>query len=239
MRQWWVALAFAAVLEPGGSAFAGRLDELPLVVDPPAHAQPRGAAVFISGDGGWAKIDTEFSAELLAAGYGVVGLNANRYFSSRKTPDQIAADIGLIGRHYTKEWGTDRLLLVGYSRGAEVLPFVEPRLDADLRRQVESLVMIGPAPYTHFVIHLTDYISSKRRPESVDVLPEAEKVDRPMICVYGSGEGESLCPLLPDSVAKIEVGGGHHFNGDYRAIAKRVLEIISAPPFGPVISESQ
>lgn len=227
LRDWATGLLAVAAAAVGGTASAGRLDELPLVVENPTGAA-RGAAVFISGDGGWTKIDAEVSAEFLAAGYGVVGLNSNKYFGSPKTPDQIATDIGLIGDHYTQAWGTNDLLLVGYSRGAEVLPFVVPRLDASLRQKVQSVVMLGPAPYTHFQIHLTDFISSKRRNDSVDVLPEADKVDRPMICVYGTGEDQSLCPLLPASAAKIEIDGGHHFDGDYRSIAKRILSLIPA-----------
>ena len=225
-RQWAAVVAVAVVgTVVSGTASAGRLEELPLVVENPVgHA--RGAVVFISGDGGWAKIDQEVTAELLAAGYGVVGLNANKYFSSLKPPDQIAADVALIGDHYLKAWGTEHLLLFGYSRGADVLPFVVPRLDADLRNHVESVVLLGPAPYTHFQIHMTDYISNRRRSDSVDVLPEAVKVDRPIICVYGIDEDHSLCPLLSEKAKKIELDGGHHFDGDYRDIAKQILALI-------------
>ena len=228
LRYWAAALSAVASAVVGGTVLAGSLDDLPLVVENPTSAA-RGAVVFISGDGGWMKIDTEISAELLAAGYGVVGLNANKYFGSLKTPDQIAADVGLVAAHYMQAWGTDHVLLFGYSRGAEVLPFVVPRLDESLRQNVESVVMIGPAPYTHFQIHMTDFVSNRRRNDSVDVLPEAAKVDRPMICVYGSGEDQSLCPLLPASAAKIELDGGHHFDGNYRGLARRILALIPAP----------
>ena len=228
MRLQWTARLLAVVgVLAAATASAGRLEDLPLVVEPPT-ANARGAVVFISGDGGWAKIDTEVAAEFLAAGYGVVGINANKYFGSPKTPDEIAADVGLVGSHYAQVWNTDRLLLFGYSRGAEVLPFVVPRLDASLRARVESVVMLGPTTYTHFQIHMADFFSNRRRNDSVDVLPEANKVDRPMICVYGSDEDQSLCPLLSDKAAKIEIDGGHHFDGNYRAIAKQILALIGS-----------
>lgn len=232
MARHWAVLAVIAGTVLGGTASAERLDELPLVVENPT-GQARGAVVFISGDGGWTKIDVDVTAELLAAGYGVVGLNANKYFGSRKPPDQIAADVGLIGTHYLKEWDTKHLLLFGYSRGADVLPFVVPRLDVGLRQDVQSVVLLGPAAYTHFQIHMTDFISNRRRSDSVDVLPEADKVDRPIICVYGTDEDHSLCPLLPSSATKIEIDGGHHFDGDYRGIAKQILSLIPAPATPP------
>ena len=47
--------------------------------------------VFVSGDGGWAKIDKEISAVLAATGMPVVGLNALQYFWTKKTPEIAAA----------------------------------------------------------------------------------------------------------------------------------------------------
>ena len=64
-------------------------------------------------------------------------------------------------------------------------------------------------------------------------VPEADKVDRPIICVYGTDEDHSLCPLLPSSATKIEIDGGHHFDGDYRGIAKQILSLIPAPATPP------
>ncbi len=230
-RNWVSGLLALASMVAAGTASAGRLEELPLVVENPT-GQARAVVVFISGDGGWAKIDAEMTAELLAAGYGVVGLNANKYFGSLKTPEQLAADVALIGEHFVKTWNTDHLLLFGYSRGADVLPFVVPRLDPELREKVQSVVLLGPSPYTTFVIHMTDYVSNKRRSDSVDVLPDANKIDRPVICVYGSDEDQSLCPLLPATAAKVEIDGGHHFDGDYRALAKQVLSLIPGAAAG-------
>jgi type IV secretory pathway VirJ component len=223
-RHWLVTVLVAGTLG-SGRAGASRLDELPLIIENPIGAA-RGTVVFISGDGGWTKIAADVTAELLAAGYGVVGLNANKYFGSLKTPDEIAADVSLIANHYAKEWRVEPLLLFGYSRGADVLPFVVPRLEASQRAQVQSVVLLGPAPYTHFQIHLTDFISDRRRSDSVDVLPEADKVERPIICVYGTDEDQSLCPLLTAKAIKIAIDGGHHFDGDYRGIAKQVLSLI-------------
>jgi type IV secretory pathway VirJ component len=44
-------------------------------------------------------------------------------------------------------------------------------------------------------------------------------------CVYGEEEEDSLCraPLFRGTEL-IETKGGHHFDGDYRALAQRILD---------------
>jgi type IV secretory pathway VirJ component len=41
-------------------------------------------------------------------------------------------------------------------------------------------------------------------------------------CFYGAKEDDSACPLLTAEV--IRVSGGRHFDNDYGALARRILE---------------
>ena len=61
-------------------------------------------AVVYSGDGGWRDIDKDIASRLQAKGIPVVGVDSLRYFWSEKTPEQIAADLGLIMAHYREAW---------------------------------------------------------------------------------------------------------------------------------------
>jgi len=60
------------------------------------------------------------------------------------------------------------------------------------------------------------------------LLPEVQKLaGHPMLCVYGAKEGDTLCPDLPAGLADVrELGGGHHFDGDYRGLARLVLDYV-------------
>jgi type IV secretory pathway VirJ component len=57
------------------------------------------------------------------------------------------------------------------------------------------------------------------------VLPELRRLDLSRVqCFYGEEEEETLCPE-PD-LAKAEIirtRGGHHFDGDYAGLARRIL----------------
>jgi type IV secretory pathway VirJ component len=49
-----------------------------------------------------------------------------------------------------------------------------------------------------------------------------------VLCIYGAGETDSICPGLPAApehtyITLAEVGKGHHFSGEYAALAERIL----------------
>ena len=49
----------------------------------------------------------------------MVGWNSLRYFLIRKDPDRAARDLELILRHYLGRWHKKRVILIGYSFGAD------------------------------------------------------------------------------------------------------------------------
>ena len=45
-----------------------------------------------------------------------------------------------------------------------------------------------------------------------------------MLCLYGEGETDSICPQMPPgTVAREQIGTGHHFGGEYQLLADRIL----------------
>jgi type IV secretory pathway VirJ component len=188
------------------------------------HASGGGAefALLITGDGGWAGLDQELAARLAAAGVPTVGLNSLKYFWSERTPEQTASDVARLMRHYLAAWGRQRVLLIGYSFGADVLPFVVNRLPADLRAHVASVSLLGVDANASFEVSVAGWVGAPgagaaTRPE-VAALPHL-----PVLCIYGEGESDSICPELGAAVTRAEIGKGHHFSGDYAQLAERIL----------------
>ena len=119
--------------EPPLSSAAQSL-ALPLVEVPAAPGPtPDLMAVMLTGDGGWAGLDKGLAATFAARGIPVVGWNSLRYFWSARTPEGAAGDLDRILRHYLAAWGKSRAILVGYSFGADVLPFLASRLPPETR----------------------------------------------------------------------------------------------------------
>jgi len=203
--------------------------DLPLVEVPAPGSSSASLAVMLSGDGGWASLDREGAEVLAARGIPVVGLDTLRYFWKRRTPEESAQALQRILEHYLTTWEKTSVILVGYSRGADVLPFMANRLSEKMLSQVSLIALLGPGLAVDFEFHLTEWLSEPRGASARPVMPEVEKLrGRKILCVYGQQEAESLCPKLEKDLVILDARPGtHHFGGDYEGIASRTLEAAS------------
>jgi type IV secretory pathway VirJ component len=154
----------------------------------------------------------------------VVGIDSLRYFWGKKTPAVVAADLTRVLRHYLERWGEERVLLIGYSLGAEGALFMATGLPADLRSRLARVVLLGPATHTDLEVHVGDWLGLGEA-GGYPLRPEAAKLpaDR-ILCVYGSEDRDaSLCPTLKGA-AVVEIPGGHHFNHDYERLGRVILD---------------
>ena len=223
--------SFAALAQPdraAGEPIASKVSDLPLIEIPAAGAASDVLAVILSGDGGWASIDREVGGALAKHGVAVVGFDSLQYFWTRRTPDDSGQALTRIVSHYLSAWDKQRVALVGYSRGADVLPFMASRLPAELRARVALIALLGPARSVEFEFHLSDWLGGADGAGALATGPEVAKLrGTRLLCVYGKDESESLCrDLDPALAARDERPGDHHFGGDYEGIARRILDEI-------------
>ena len=183
-------------------------------------------AVVLSGDGGWASIDREVAGALVERGVSVVGFDCLQYFWSARTPDQSGDALARVVRHYLDAWHDERVLLIGYSRGADVLPFMASRLPADLRERVALVALLGPELSVEFEFHVADWFGGSGSERALPIPPELAKLrGLALLCIYGRDERESLCRGLdPGLGTAAQVPGDHHFGGDYAGLARRILD---------------
>ncbi|MGO9424754.1 MAG: virulence factor family protein [Steroidobacteraceae bacterium] len=201
------------------------LGKLP-VIEIPAQAGTAAGdtfAIILSGDGGWAGLDKEVALALSARGIPVVGLDSLRYFWTARTPDGLAADTDHMIRYYLAHLDKKRVLLIGYSQGADVLPFAVNRLPAATRARVSLTALMGMSEHALFEFHVSSWISNGS--SGPPTLPEVARLaGTPVLCIYGEDDNDSLCPKLdPRTVRVVKLKGGHHFNGDYASLAREIL----------------
>ena len=202
---------------------ATEVSDLPLV-ELPVKGDSSTMAVVVSGDGGWAGIDKQIGETLNKDGIPVVGLNSLQYFWDKKSPDISGNDLTRILTHYGKAWNVQRFMLVGYSRGADTLPFMAARLPQDLKAKVNTVALLGLEADVNFEFHLADWLSSNGDGE-YKVIPEVQKLKgMNVVCIYGADEADSACKKLDKTLVNVvELPGGHHFGGDYQELAAIVL----------------
>jgi type IV secretory pathway VirJ component len=211
---------------PVPSSVPDSLKDLPLVEVKAVDNGKDVFAVIISGDGGWAGIDREVAQVLSGRGIPSVGLNALQYFWQPRTPEGGAHDLGRIIDHYLHSWNMKRVILVGYSLGADVMPFLVSRLPQELRKTIGLVALIGPGPAAEFEFHFTDWIGGEPQGKTYPLLPEVNKLaGMKVLCFFGDKEKDTLCTdSALKNVESVSLPGGHHFGGDYLGIVEVILK---------------
>ncbi len=199
--------------------------DLPLTEIPAADGTKDALVVWITGDGGFGVTDKGVTARLAERGYPVAVFNSLHYFWKPKTPDTAAQDLARILRAYQAAWKKDRFVLIGYSLGADVLPFLANRLPADLLDRTATIVLLGPSHTAHFEFHVTDWLGNFKRPTDRPVLPEVEKLrGRNLLAFYGEDEEDTIGPDLAKGLARVvPLKGGHRIGGRYESVADSIL----------------
>ena len=226
-----VDAAVKATLEIGAPP-AEELGDLPLI-ELPTDGPPLGLVIFLSGDGGWRDIDKTIGEILQKEGVAVVGVDSLRYFWSTKEPEAIASDLSRIVAYYTKLWGAKRVGIIGYSLGADVVPFAWQKFSPQVQKQINLLALLGLEPTADFQISVAGWLGVSSASD-VDLKPYLPTL--PMhktMCFYGSEEtadGETACvdPVMAKATI-VQRPGGHHFDGDYEPVARMILDRLKQP----------
>jgi len=230
-RNWLPQLkqAFARVVESARQTVrpdAPEVKDLPLIEVPSSQGHSDSMGIIITGDGGWGVTDRGVAESLASRGVPVVGLNSLHYFWKRHTPEECAADIERVIRHYGVAWKRSRLILMGYSFGAEVLPFLINRFPEEIKARIAVIVLLGPGPTADFEVHIADWLGSFKHRGSQPVIPELIKLKGYRIfCFYGDEDSDAICKDVgPAFVQAMPIPGGHRLGHNYASIVQAILD---------------
>jgi type IV secretory pathway VirJ component len=218
----WVLIAICGAV---ATAPLFACEAAPVIELPAAKTSDR-FAVMLTGDGGWRRIDDKVTERLRLEGIPIVGFDVPRYFRTQRTPDESACALEQLIRTYKERWHKDKVILIGYSRGADVLPFMVNRLSSGVRGSVQLIALLGLEPLIDFKFHpWWDVGRYFHHEQQRRVLPEVQKLaGQNVLCLYGDAEKNTLCTQLDRSHFKIAVQpGSHHFGGHYDAVAQAIL----------------
>jgi type IV secretory pathway VirJ component len=181
----------------------------------------------ISGDGGWTSFDQSMCETLAEKGIAVVGLDAQKYFWEEKSPEQATADISRAVIHYMQQWHKKSFVLVGYSFGACLVPFIANRMNADVSRNLRGIYAVSPDEKADFEIHITDMLSLGSSSDKYSVTAEIQKCRQPVYCFFGDEEKAEVRSRFSSTKARVfTLKGDHRYNGDYSMLANELFKCI-------------
>ncbi len=233
------ALMLAAALALGAAACShvripenagvenGRMRSLPLRPLPaPADSAGRAFAIVLTGDGPTGGLGKLMAADLSRSGVPSVVWSSLRYYWTPRTPEQAARDLDAVIRHYAAEWKRDRVVLVGYSMGADVLPFLVNRLPPETRARIGGVALVALAHDAVFEFRVEQWWGTSRAPRRA-TRPEVERMgDLPVLCLWARGDDKAACPQFGTAPVRIvELKGGHHFEGDRPRLLRVVRDL--------------
>jgi type IV secretory pathway VirJ component len=180
---------------------------------------------YISGDGGYTGFTDSLCGTINKAGYKVIALNSNSYFSDKKTPQQTTKDIvDCLNTQFSKR-KNQQFVLAGYSFGADVAPFVVNALPDSVKKKMVSVVLLSPSTSTDFEIHFWDMLGWKKK-RNMDVVAEVNKMGiQKTVIITGTDEND-----FPVNTSKLKnfsnekLPGGHRYEGNTKEVAKTMMK---------------
>jgi type IV secretory pathway VirJ component len=213
------------------STDTGGVERFPLVELPARRAGGHTLALVLSGDGNWAPMISGLARTLADQGISVVGVRSATYLCRGRGPDEVAADLERVLRTYLARWGRQRIVVVGYSRGADMAPFLASRLPPDLRARLRLVALLSPAEKAALEFHWIDLLRSVSRPHDIPLLPEVRRLaGTPVLCVYGRTEEGALCPVAPRGLMKVVARPGGHATTNHALLASLILSALREAP---------
>lgn len=209
--------ALLAFVDFGAVRAETPLDDLPVHITAPADDSAKAVVILWSGDAGWSGSMQGIADALVERGYGVAGISSLRYFWHRQAPQTMAEDTARIAAHFSGLWKSDRIVVAGYSFGADVLPFAWPLLPDETRQNTALLALLSPFKKTDFEISLLGMLGIIRGSHKVEPAIEALPEDL-VLCLTGEKETDMACNLAGGYEVS-SVPGGHNYDRNWSLIA--------------------
>jgi type IV secretory pathway VirJ component len=218
-----MAGCFREMRIPPPAGVPGAIRELPVTEVPARPQAGRTVAIVLSGDAPVSYVARRLSHDLARHGIPTVRWNSFRYFWTPREPQGAADDLDRTIGFYLARAHADRVLLVGYSLGADVMPFLVNRLPPETRARIRGVVMVGLSHNALFQFHFGEWWGHVSAP-TFATRPEVEGLaGLNAVCVYGVRDRYAACPLMRTAPLVVVPMPGGHTVGEHYARLWRIV----------------
>jgi type IV secretory pathway VirJ component len=179
--------------------------------------------IWLSGDGGWGKMEREVSMRLSAAGAPVLGISSFRYYARPRKAEDTAEEIARIVPLYAIRWGKPRFVLAGFSFGAASGPFVVQKLPAATRDKLALAAFLSPGARANFWAGPWSWLGIGFGPRVLPVMTQLGPT--PVLCIGDAGVFQDICPKAPSAgMTSVRLKGGHLLTDQYDEISRLIIQ---------------
>lgn len=182
--------------------------------------------LYVSGDGGLSNSFSPLLKRMNSLGFSIIGLNAQSYFWKKKKPQRVTEDFTNLLSYYMNAWHCKSYVLIGYSFGADVIPFIENRLPLGLASMNKYTILMSPSKKTDFEIHILGMVGCELG-AGYNIPREINKMTGGVTIFFGREEHKF--PMQEINNANIHFAwlpGGHHYHSDVDEIVSRIRETV-------------
>ncbi|MGZ3846978.1 MAG: AcvB/VirJ family lysyl-phosphatidylglycerol hydrolase [Flavisolibacter sp.] len=182
--------------------------------------------LYISGDGGLSNSFSKLLKKMNGLGYPIIGLNAQSYFWKRKRPQRVTEDFTRLLSYYINKWHRSSYALVGYSFGADVIPFFQNSLSPEFAALNKQTILMSPSKRTDFEIHILGMIGCEIK-EGLSIPKEINRMTGPVTVFFGTAEHRF--PMNEITSSNIHIAffpGGHHYRSDVDQVVSCITDTI-------------
>ena len=177
--------------------------------------------ILLTGNGGWRNLVQSVTHYLNLKNVSVLAINTKKYLWSEKKPAQIGCDLESVIDRCNTKWGQKKVVFMGYSMGAEVLPFALDCMEDEYRNEINDLILIGPWQKVTFKVKLRDYYLEVNK--GTDLYTELLQLKTKKAYIICDDNPFSICRKDLEGVVEHDfLKGGHHFGGDYITLSKLI-----------------
>lgn len=186
---------------------------------------------YISGDAGFSSFTKKMGNSFQKKGFETIAMDTKKYFWIKKTPEQTSEDIGNCIENALENRPNQTVILVGFSFGADVAPFVYNLFSDNLKEKIQKVFVIGPSKSNDFEIHLNEYLGMEPK-GSLPVVPQINEMKNVPVTVILSDFEYKYFPYweirLGSNYQMLHLSGDHHYNGNTERLVDTVVKLFPA-----------
>jgi len=218
-----VVLFFVLKPKPQGTDIS---DPMPMKYWNTGHDSP--LVFYVSGDAGFNSFSKNFSEQIFRNGFDIYALNTKDYFWDEKTARGSAGDFSGFLEDRFRGRKNKQLVIVGYSFGADALPFILNRFPPETRQRILKVILIDPSSNGDLKITLASYINESAAGRWA-TFPELSKLGDLSFAFILSDFSAYYYPYAKVPLADKQLyrlPGNHRFDGNFKGLASTVAKII-------------